>query len=88
MLASAIMWEAAPALRVSPEDRQWLEALIRSGKTPQRVALRARIVLGAAEGRANHALARELGISRPTLYQLLARYGLKKTKSEDQKEKA
>ena len=32
--------------------------------------------------------AEELGISRPTLYQLLARYGLKKPKSEDQKEKA
>jgi two-component system NtrC family response regulator len=32
--------------------------------------------------------AAELGISRPTLYQLLARYGLKKAKSEDQKEKA
>lgn len=31
--------------------------------------------------------AAELGISRPTLYQLLARYGLKKPKSEDQKEK-
>jgi hypothetical protein len=41
--------------------------LVRSGKTPQRVVLRARIVLGAAAGRANHALARELGISRPTL---------------------
>ncbi|TKB90956.1 MAG: PEP-CTERM-box response regulator transcription factor [Nitrospira sp.] len=32
--------------------------------------------------------AAELGISRPTLYQLLTRYGLKKTKSENQKEKA
>jgi two-component system NtrC family response regulator len=32
--------------------------------------------------------AAELGISRPTLYQLLARYGLKKVKSENQKEKA
>ena len=29
----------------------------------------------------------DLGISRPTLYQLLARYGLKKPKSEEQKEK-
>jgi two-component system NtrC family response regulator len=29
----------------------------------------------------------ELGISRPTLYQLLSRYGLKKSKSEDEKEK-
>jgi two-component system NtrC family response regulator len=32
--------------------------------------------------------ASELGISRPTLYQLLTRYGLKNTKSDDKKEKA
>ena len=39
-----------------------------------------------AEGNVSRA-AVDLGISRPTLYQLLARYGMKKTKSEDQKEK-
>jgi two-component system NtrC family response regulator len=32
--------------------------------------------------------ATELGISRPTLYQLLARYGLKRAKAEDQAESA
>jgi len=68
------MWDAAPALRVSSEDREWLEALIRSGQTPQRVALRARLVLGAAAGRANHALAQELGISRPTVLLWRQRY--------------
>src|SRR5215471_3447942 len=68
------MWEPAPALRVSREDRQWLEALIRGGQTPQRVALRARMVLGAAEGRANHALAKELRISRTTLLRWRQRY--------------
>src|SRR5262245_51876160 len=68
------MWEPAPALRVSREDREWLEALIRSGKTPQRVALRARLVLGAAEGRANHTLVQEFGISRPTVLQWRQRY--------------
>lgn len=40
-----------------------METLVRSGKTPQRVALRARIVLGAAEGRPNRALAKEPGIT-------------------------
>jgi transposase len=68
------MWEPAPALRVSQEDREWLEALVRSGKTPQRVALRARLVLGAAEGRPNHALAKELEISRPTVLTWRQRY--------------
>ena len=46
-----------------------------------------RLAMEKAEGNVSRAAA-ELGISRPTLYLLLARYGLKKTKSEDQKEKA
>src|SRR5438132_3506381 len=68
------MWKPAAALRVSREDQEWLETLVRSGKTPQRVALRARLVLGAAEGRPNHALAKDLGISRPTLLLWRQRY--------------
>src|SRR3989442_14899532 len=68
------MWKPAAALRVSREDREWLETLVRSGKTPQRVALRAQIVLGAAEGRPNHALAKDLGISRATLVLWRQRY--------------
>ena len=46
-----------------------------------------RLAMEKAEGNVSQAAA-DLGISRPTLYQLLARYGLKKPKSEDQKEKA
>ena len=46
-----------------------------------------RLAMEKAEGNVSQA-ATDLGISRPTLYQLLARYGLKKPKSEDQKEKA
>ena len=45
-----------------------------------------RLAMEKADGNVSRAAA-ELGISRPTLYQLLARYGLKKLKSEDQKEK-
>jgi transposase len=48
--------------------------LVAAGKTPQKVALRARIVLGAAQGKANNALARELGTSRPTILLWRARY--------------
>jgi transposase len=68
------MWNPAPARCVSREDREWLEALVRSGKTPQRVALRAHLGLRAAEGRPNHALAKELGISRPTVLLWRQRY--------------
>jgi two-component system NtrC family response regulator len=41
-----------------------------------------RLAMEKADGNVSRAAA-DLGISRPTLYQLLARYGLKKTKSED-----
>lgn len=44
-----------------------LSALARGGSTPQKLGLRARIVLGAAEGQANLAQAQELGVSRPTV---------------------
>ena len=44
-----------------------------------------RLAMEKAEWNVSRAAA-ELGISRPTLYQLLARYGLKKRKPEDQKE--
>jgi transcriptional regulator of acetoin/glycerol metabolism len=48
-----------------------------------------RLAMEKAEWNVSRAAA-ELEIGRPTLYQLLARYGLllKKTNSEDQKEKA
>src|SRR3989441_10314320 len=68
------MWKPARALRVRSEDREWLEGLVRGGKTPQRVVLRAQIVLGAAAGQSNNRLAKELGISRPTLLRWRERY--------------
>jgi transposase len=55
------------ALAVTPEHRQELERIARSGKTEQRIALRARIVLGAADGKSNNALAKEFKTSRPTV---------------------
>jgi transposase len=68
------MWKAAQALTLSQNDRELLEALVRSGQTPQRSALRARIILGAAEGRANHRLANELRISRPKVLRWRQRF--------------
>src|ERR1700720_3744795 len=61
------MWTSSSALAATPESRQELERIARSGKTEQRGVLRARIVLGAADGKSNNALARELGTSRPTV---------------------
>jgi len=61
------MFTPAPALFVDGNQRQHLTRLAGSGKTPQKVALRARIVLLAAKGTPNHAIARQLAISRPTV---------------------
>jgi len=61
------MFQPAPALWVDANQEKRLKALVRSGKTPQKIARRARLVLLAAEGAANHAIATRLGISRPTV---------------------
>ena len=68
------MWKPAEALRVPRHDRELLEQFARAPKTPQRVALRARIVLGAAAGRSVNGLAQELAVSRPTVLLWRRRY--------------
>jgi len=61
------MWAKSEALTITPQDKIHLERQVRSGKTEQRLVLRARIVLGAAAGKSTHALAQELHTSRPTV---------------------
>jgi len=39
------MWTSSAALVITPESKRELERIVRSGKTEQRIALRARIVL-------------------------------------------
>ncbi|MFZ3341165.1 MAG: IS630 family transposase [Terriglobales bacterium] len=68
------MWNSSAALAVTPEDKEELERLVRSGKTEQRVAFRARIILGAASGTSNHALAATLNTSRPTIIEWRKRF--------------
>lgn len=47
------MARPAIAIDLSPDQESQLRALVRAGTTPQQVALRAQIVLRAAEGAAN-----------------------------------
>jgi transposase len=61
------MWKPPEALPISPEQRQTLETWIAARKTPQRLVLRAQIVLRAGAGMANHRIARELNTSRPSV---------------------
>ena len=57
---------AAP-LAVSESEAEALRGMARAGTTEQRMAMRARIILRAAEGAANVAVADELDISIPTV---------------------
>lgn len=63
-----------PELVLSPEERSKLEMLVRRPKTAQRTALRARIVLMAADGAANKNLASELKVSRSTVIKWRERF--------------
>ena len=68
------MWKPSEPLTLNPGDRDELEKLVRTGSTPQKVVLRARIVLGGADGISNNALAERLGTSRPTVIKWRERY--------------
>jgi len=61
------MWKKADAINVTEEDRRTLEAWINAKKTPQRVVLRSRICLLAADGISHNAIAKRLSTSRPTV---------------------
>ncbi len=61
------MFTPARALSLDDSQTKRLQHLARSGKTPQKIALRARIVLLAGDGVPNHAIAMQLNVSRPTV---------------------
>lgn len=54
-------------LQLSKEERKELEAMVRRHSTPQQLAKRGRMILGAAEGKRNAEIARELGVSVDTV---------------------
>lgn len=61
------MWKIADALVMTEEQRRTIEAWVRAKKTPQRIVLRSRICLLAAEGISHNAIAKRLDTSRPTV---------------------
>jgi len=54
-----VMFKPAPALWIDANQEKRLKFLVGSGKTPPKVAPRARIVLLAGQGVPNHAIAGE-----------------------------
>jgi transposase len=57
----------APPLVIDETERRVLQALARAGTTEQRTAMRARVVLAAAEGVANERIAADLGVHKMTV---------------------
>ncbi len=68
------MSSAAPALYVSPAQREVLQTWARSQAIPHRQVLRARIVLLAADGIGNEVIADQLGTSKPSVLKWRARF--------------
>src|SRR5438093_10747248 len=61
------MRKARFAITLIPTDAAQLQQWESAQGTPQQVALRCRIVLGALPGEQNQAIAARLGVSRPTV---------------------
>lgn len=64
----------APKLALRDSERRQILALSRHRATPRGIVLRLNIILGAAEGIANHVLARDLSTSLPTVLLWRRRY--------------
>lgn len=63
-----------PELTVSPSERDQLVSITRSRSMPHPLVTRARIILLAADGCSNTAIAEHLGLSRPTVATWRQRY--------------
>ena len=61
-------------ITLSADDRDTLNRWVRAGATPQKLVLRARIVLLAADGVSNTEIAERVGVSRPTVISWRDRY--------------
>jgi hypothetical protein len=54
-------------LTIDEGQKCQLESLLRAGSTPQKVACRCQVILLASQGVANHSIAQQTGLSRPTV---------------------
>jgi transposase len=61
------MFVPAAALTIDEGQRHQLESLLRAGATAQRIVRRCQVILLASQGVANHSIAQQTGLSRPTV---------------------
>jgi transposase len=66
------MFATAAALALNGVQKKELETLVRNGNSSQKLALRCRVLLLAHQGVANHSIAQQLKVSRPTVVALRA----------------
>lgn len=59
---------------VSPQDREELQGWLRAGNTPKKLAQRAQIILGFAQGQPATQIAEQLGVSHNAVYRWRTRY--------------
>ena len=64
----------AATLALSQDQKAELDTLVRNGNTPQKIAMRCRLLLLAHEGVANQSIAQQLNLSRPTILALRAAF--------------
>src|SRR5438270_3219776 len=73
-----------PKVHLTVDERRDLDALIRRHSTAQQIALRARIIVAAADGQNNSQIARALGLHVETVRQWRTRWlGLRAASRED-----
>lgn len=68
------MWSAAAPLSINPDQRRTLETWVRAHNTPVSVATRASIVLLAADGLSNNAVAKKVGVTRVSVIEWRRRF--------------
>lgn len=68
------MFTPAAAIQADDNQRKRIEFLLRSPKTPQKIAERVRIIWMAMQGKANSEISRELRISRPKILRWRERF--------------
>src|SRR5258708_7632141 len=68
------MFTGANALPLDSVQKQVLESLARAGSTPQLVMRKCKAILLASEGTPNNAIARQTGLSRPTVIAMRAMF--------------
>ena len=69
------MFAPAAAIPLDPSQKLALESWARAGSTPQSVARKCQVILLASAGVANHAIAQQTGLSRPTVIATRAAFG-------------